>query len=181
MKRAELAHILRAACDITHDPNILVIGSQAILGSFPEERLPDDVIGSIEADVAFFDDADDRKADLVDGGIGEASRFHETFGIYGQGVSVTTASVPEGWQDRLVRFEDPEAAPSQALCLDPHDLVVAKLVVGREKDRVFARALLRARLIHAELLVARAQTLDEPPPTKRRVVELILALARSSG
>jgi len=50
VKRSELAHILRAECDITHDPHILVIGSQAILASFPEERLPDDVIGAIEAD-----------------------------------------------------------------------------------------------------------------------------------
>lgn len=40
MRRSELAHILRAACDVTHDPEILVIGSQSILGSFDEEELP---------------------------------------------------------------------------------------------------------------------------------------------
>lgn len=56
MNRSELAHILRAACDVTEDPAILVIGSQAILASFDEEELPAEAIRSIEADVAFMDD-----------------------------------------------------------------------------------------------------------------------------
>ena len=75
MKRSELAHILRAACTIAEDPRILVIGSQAILGSFDDAELPSDATRSIEADIAFFDDPDERKSDAVDSGIGEASRF----------------------------------------------------------------------------------------------------------
>ena len=130
MKKSELAHILRAACSIADDPHILVIGSQAILGSFSEDELPSDATRSIEADIAFFDDPDERKSDAVDGGIGEESRFHETFGVYGQGVGISTATLPIGWEDRLVVFDDPEARPSEARCLDPHDLVVSKLVAG---------------------------------------------------
>ena len=86
MKKSELANILRAACDVTKDPEILVIGSQAILASFSEDELPRDATLSIEADVAFLDDPDERKSDAVDGAIGEESTFHESFGIYGQGV-----------------------------------------------------------------------------------------------
>lgn len=37
MKRLELAHILRAACEIAGDEHILVIGSQSILGTYSEE------------------------------------------------------------------------------------------------------------------------------------------------
>ena len=96
MKRAELAHILRAASDITGEPNILVIGSQAILGSFREDDLPASATVSIEADIAFLDDPDEAKSDLVDGGIGEDSRFHETYGVYGQGVGVETANLAGG-------------------------------------------------------------------------------------
>lgn len=47
------------------------------------------------------------QADLIDGSIGEASMFHDTFGDYAQGVVETTAQLPSGWQDRLVRFETP--------------------------------------------------------------------------
>ena len=77
MKRSELAHILRSACKITGDPDILVIGSQSILGKYSHVALPDEAWMSVEADIAFFDDPDEKKADLVDGAIGEASPFHE--------------------------------------------------------------------------------------------------------
>jgi hypothetical protein len=62
-------------------------------------------------DVAFFEDPEDRKADQVDGAIGELSPFHETFGYYAQGVSVATAVLPDGWRDRLVRVDTPSSAP----------------------------------------------------------------------
>ena len=69
-----------------------------------------------------FDDADGLKADLIDGSIGEASMFHATFGYYAQGVSESTAVLPEGWRDRLVRFETPATNGAVAWCLEVHDL-----------------------------------------------------------
>jgi hypothetical protein len=171
VKRSELAHILRAACSIVEEPRILVIGSQSILGSFREDELPSEATRSIEADVAFFDDPDEVKSDAVDGAIGEESAFHEAFGIYGQGVGISTATLPTGWQDRLVAFDDPGARPSEALCLDPHDLVVSKLVAGREKDYAFARALLAAGLVDADVLRSRAELLPGIQAIRRRVVD----------
>jgi uncharacterized nucleotidyltransferase DUF6036 len=176
VKRSELAHILRAASDVTDDPAILVIGSQAILASFPEEELPDEAVRSIEADVAFLDDPDERKSDAVDGAIGEESLFHETHGIYGQGVGISTAILPSGWEGRLVAFESSEAGDSRAVCLDPHDLVVSKLVAGREKDFDFARALLSARLVQADILLVRAELL--PAAVRDRVIRSVRRAAR---
>jgi hypothetical protein len=170
VRRRELAHILRAACDVTHDPRILVIGSQAILATFDEDALPQEATLSIEADLAFFDDPEERKAELIDGAIGELSPFHDEFSIYGQGVSLSTATLPTGWEERLTSFDDPEAGESKAVCLEPHDLVVSKLVAGREKDFRFARALLDARLIRAEVLSARAELLLGPEAVRRRVL-----------
>lgn len=176
MNRSELAHVLRAACDVTHDPEILVIGSQAILASFSEEQLPEEAVRSIEVDVAFLNDPDERKSDAVDGAIGEESPFHEAFGIYGQGVSISTAVLPAGWRERLVSFESPEAGESRAVCLDPHDLVVSKLVAGREKDFEFARALLAAGLIDSEKLLRRAKRL--PVTVRDRATKAIGRAAR---
>lgn len=62
---------------------------------------------SVEADIALFGDGDGFKADLVGGSIGKASTFHQSFGFYARGVSIETAILPEGWEDRLVRFESP--------------------------------------------------------------------------
>jgi len=177
VKRSELAHILRAAADVTSDPEILVIGSQAILASFDEAELPEEATRSIEADVAFLEDPDERKSDAVDGAIGEHSRFHETFGVYGQGVSVQTATLPAGWRERLVAFDDPAAGASKAICLDPHDLVVSKLVAGREKDFEFARALVSARLVRVDTLLARAELLPGPGAIRNRVIRSMRQVA----
>ena len=61
MNRSQLAHILRAASTIAEDNELLVIGSQAILGAFSEKVLPAEAIRSVEADIAFFDDNDEKQ------------------------------------------------------------------------------------------------------------------------
>lgn len=151
------------------DGEILVIGSQAILGSYEAEQLPPEATMSVEADLAFWDDPDDAKADLVDGVIGELSAFQEAYGYYAQGVSVSTAHLPAGWRDRVVAYDRPEAAPSSAVCLEAHDLVVSKLVAGREKDLPFAAALLAADLVDVDTLIERAGTIDSPEAVRNAI------------
>jgi hypothetical protein len=160
MRRDQLEHVLRAACTIAKADEALVVGSQAILGSLPEEALPVEAIRSIEVDVAFLDDVDDELSDQVDGALGELSQFHETFGYYAQGVSVATAVLPSGWQERLIVFETPGTAPGRGLCLERHDLVVSKLVAYREKDREFAAALIREGLVDTAVLLTRIELLE---------------------
>ena len=101
MKRAEFEHAVRAAGSILGSNELIVIGSQALHATVSSE-LPKAAQRSVEVDVVAFDDADGRKADLIDGSIGEASMFHATFGYYAQGVGESTAVLPEGWQDRLL-------------------------------------------------------------------------------
>jgi hypothetical protein len=81
VNREQLAHILRAASRIVADPAILVIGSQTLLASYNEDELPLEANASMEADLAYFDDPDESKADTVDAAIGEFSLFHQTFGF----------------------------------------------------------------------------------------------------
>ena len=104
MNRQQLAHLVRSACAVAHDADVLVLGSQSILGSFNEEDLPPEATASQEADIAFLDDPAREKADDVDGAIGELSTFHEENGIYAEGVHIDTAILPEGWKDRLVSW-----------------------------------------------------------------------------
>jgi hypothetical protein len=74
--RRQLEHLLRAAGEIAADDEIVVIGSQAILGQFPDA--PASMRVSVEADL--FPLNHPERADLIDGSIGELSPFHETFG-----------------------------------------------------------------------------------------------------
>lgn len=169
MRRSDLAHIIRAAAEVSDDGEILVIGSQAILAAYSETELPPEATASIEADIAFLDDFDDEKADRVDGAIGEASMFHSQFGYYGQGVGLATATLPKGWEDRLMAFEWGDTGQAKAVCLEPHDLVIAKLVAGREKDHEFADALIGRGLVDPEVLIERVETLPVVGAIKRRV------------
>lgn len=162
MKRTELEHILRAASRISGDRDVVVIGSQSILGTYSEDELPEAAHASIEADIAFWDDPGNDKSDTVDMHMGEDSQFHATFGYYAQGVDVATAVLTAGWRDRVVVYQAPGAAPAVGHCLEPHDLVVAKLVAGREKDFEFVSALLAYRLVDASTLIERATQLQVP-------------------
>ena len=143
MTRDQLEHVLRAASAITGASELVVIGSQAAHGSVLAP-VPE-VLSSMEADL--FSPRSEADATLIDGSIGEGSPFHQTFGYYAHGVGEETAVLPRGWRDRLVPLRSEATGGATGLCLDLHDLAVAKLVAGREKDRVFVRALLeRARL-----------------------------------
>lgn len=151
MNKAEFDHTIRAVGAILGVDEILIIGSQAAHGSV-REQLPPEALRSVEVDVAAFEDPDSAKADLIDGSIGEASMFHETFGIYAQGVSETTATLPNGWRDRLVRYASPATEGTTAWCLDLHDLWISKAVAGRPKDFEYCRAFLDRRLVDADEL-----------------------------
>jgi len=178
MNRVQLAHVLRAAARVAGDEHILVLGSQAILATHDAGDLPESVTLSMEVDVAFFEDDGEVKSDIVDGALGEGSMFHQEFGYYGQGVSVSTAVLPTGWEGRLVGFAPLDSQPADAVCLDLVDLIVAKLVAGREKDLAFASDLLAAGHVDATELRERAELLQVVGAVRRRVVGHIDRLAR---
>jgi len=169
LKRSEFEHAVLAAAAILDEDEVLVIGSQAIHASL-EDDVPDASMRSVEADIAAFDDPDEAKSDLVDGSIGEASLFHQTFGYYARGVSVDTPTLPNGWRERLVRFETPATEGVVAWCLDPADLWVSKAVAGRPKDLELCRALLEIGLVDSGVLADRLAVTD--------ALEAMLELAR---
>lgn len=176
MKDEDLAHVLRAAIEIVGTDAVVVIGSQAVLATHSFNELPEDATFSVEADLAFFDDPQFDKADMVDGAIGESSQFHESFGYYGQGVSLGTATLPSGWEDRLVPLD---VHNGTARCIDIHDCVISKLVAGRDKDFEFAEALLRHDLVVVATLIERSTML--PQVHQKSVQVRIERCARRAG
>ena len=116
MRRSELEHLIRAASEITNEYELVVVGSQSILGAVPSP--PAALTVSNEADI--YPLRHPELAELIDGAIGEDSPFHTHYGYYAQGVGPNTAILPKGWQDRLApgpayRDRRPECALSGAL------------------------------------------------------------------
>ena len=151
MTREQLEHILRAASAITGADRLVIIGSQAILGQYPDA--PRELLASMEVDVFSLRAADDT--DLIDGSIGEESPFHHTFGYYAHGVGIETAVLPTGWQDRLIAVQSESTGDAIGMCLEVHDLAVSKLAAGRPKDLDFVAGLFRHRLAAADTVKER--------------------------
>lgn len=174
MKREAFEHAVRAAGAVLGVNELLVIGSQALHASV-EGELPDEAVRSIEVDVAVRGDTEGALADLIDGSIGEASMFHATFGYYAQGVVESTATLPTGWESRLVPFETPNTNGVVAWCLDVHDLWVSKAVAGRPKDSDFCDALTRAGMVNAQTLAERLAGVEDLDERVREAVAARIA------
>ena len=114
---------------------------------------------SVEADLIPLDGTE-ALADQIDGAIGEASMFHETFGVYAQGVGYETITAPDGWRDRLIEYSNDNTGGVTGLCLEINDLWLTKLAAGRPKDFEFCRAIAKAKLITADVVRSRTSTID---------------------
>lgn len=158
MKRSELEHIPRACKGTTGETEFIVIGSQAILGRHPDA--PRVLRKSMEADVypKFRPDLSEHLA----GNLGEFSLFHQTHSIWVDGVSPETATLPAGWEERLVKVCNENTGGAIGWCLDPHDITYSKLAARREKDIAFVAALIRHRLVKPSKVRALIATADGP-------------------
>jgi hypothetical protein len=167
MRRDQLEHAIRASCQIIGQLEVIVVGSQAILGTYPEYELPSAATRSLEVDILPITDDNNETmqlADLIFGVAGELSPFQQTHGFSIDGVDLTTSALPEGWRTRLIKVQNENtAAPGGqpqyiGWCLDKEDLCVAKLCAFREKDRNFVDALISDGLVGLNVIAARLPT-----------------------
>lgn len=173
MTREQFEHAVRAAGAVLDENEVLVIGSQAIHASLTGP-LPPEARRSVEVDIVVPGDVSGERADLLDGAIGELSMFHATFGYYAQGVVESTAVLPDGWRERLVPFATPATGGVTALCLEPHDLWIAKAIAHRPKDIEFCEALLREDVVEPALLRTRLGSVPDLPRKRREAAEALL-------
>ena len=150
MTREELEHIIRASGNITKQYEFVILGSQSILGAIPNP--PEFFTMSAEADIYPLDAPE--LADQIDGAIGEGSDFHDANGFYAQGVGPETATLPDGWIDRVHRIQNANTDLRVGLCLSVVDLFMSKAWAGRDKDREFCIGLLRHAFVELEDAVA---------------------------
>ena len=157
--------MVAAAGHVTGYDQFVIIGSQAILGSF--DTPPDSLLQSLEVDIYPLvspGETDREAVDKIDGALGDGSQFHAAYGYYAHGVGPETAKPPRGWEERLVKRVVPPRPGSRrettAWCLEMHDLVLSKCMAGRNRDWEYATAALEAGLVEIEVLLAR--TVDLP-------------------
>ena len=170
MTLEQLKHAIRAACDVSNDFEVLIIGSQAILGEHPDPH--PDLNASIEVDIQPKNKLD--AIDIVEGTLGELSIFHDTHGFYVQGVIIAeTACLPYGWEDRMVIVRDESTMGNTGYCLESHDLAASKIKAHRDKDRSFVRTLIYEEMICTEILKKRINIMPITVEEKLRLTSWV--------
>ena len=137
--RDQLEHALRAVKTVTGESEFVIIGSQAILGQFP--NAPEELLVSQEIDI--YAPGKPEASDFIHGACGEHTDFPRTHDFYIDGVDPTTAVVPGGWRNRAIPVCNANTNGATGWCLDVHDIAVAKYFANREKDRRYTTDLWR--------------------------------------
>jgi hypothetical protein len=162
--------VLRAAGRITGDKQFIIIGSQSLHGKYPD--LPDEILRSAEVDlIAGKKSARTEWLNVI----GYLSPFHETFGYYADPVDAGTAMLPRGWKGRLVNLPPGETEGVRGLCLEPHDLAIAKYAAAREKDLIFTRELVRRSIVAEERLLLLLDQTQVDEEVRNRIRDRIAA------
>jgi hypothetical protein len=164
MKKQQVDHVLRAAGRITGEKQFIIIGSQSLHGKHPD--MADDIVRSAEVDLIAKHDA--SRTEWLNA-IGQDSKFHEEFGYYADPVDESTATLPKGWKGRLVNLPAGDTDGVAGLCLDPHDLAIAKYVAGRKKDAVFTRELASRGIVSNDRLLALLEQTPVSDEMRRRI------------
>lgn len=164
MNREGFEHVIRAAAAVVDD-ELVVVGSQAVLGQYPDPPAP--LLRSMEVDL--YPRSAPERAGEIDGSIGDGSQFHATNDCYAHGVGPETVYAPSGWESRLIRLDVVAVTrkPDQiatAWCMEIHDIVMAKLAAGRDHDIEYARAAVAAGLVQQNRLLA---LIDSMPDSHR--------------
>jgi hypothetical protein len=108
--------------------------------------------------------------------VGQDSSYHEETGTFVEAVSTKLARFPTGWEDRTIReiigtVEVADGQKREVTVIYPeiHDLRVAKLAIGREKDVEFLEGVIDLKLVNKDVLKERYRQASHPEP--RRLVE----------
>ena len=149
MRLRSLIHLLEAAQSLVHPERIVVLGSSSLLPVDP-------VLGDAGQPLEFSYDADllvspmnEEAAGILMESLGQESFFAKRHGYYADILRPEiTETLPEGWSSRLL----PVPGVSASFGLNPLDLALVKLILGRPKDLGLLREIMIREIITAESL-----------------------------
>ncbi len=153
MTRDDLRRLLARARELSGETNYVILGSLAALGY--AGKLPPRM--AISLDVDAYGKSDPSRIFALAPSLGQGSEFETQHGYYLDPISPGVATLPEGWEGRLVRIElEPGLA---AWFLEPNDAAVSKYARMEPRDREWIRAGLEAAILSLAIIESRfAQT-----------------------
>jgi hypothetical protein len=161
MRLPALKHLLAAVQSLARAERIRVLGSSALLASFPELGEAGGPLElTFDADLV-IEPCDEQLAAMLHEAVGEGSLFSQRTGYNADIMRPEiSATLPPGWESRLVKLDETNAA------LSPEDLFVVKLRTGRSKDLELCRALVGRKPV---TVAAVRQRLEQTPLDEREI------------
>jgi hypothetical protein len=138
----QLFKLLDRARNLSRLRDFVIIGSNTSLALAERTEIPAAMVMSMDLDCYTKDDPE-RVFELVPA-LGENSPFHHAEGFFLDAVSPDLPTLPEGWQDRLLKLE---RGGCRAWFLDPNDAAISKYARGEPRDRSWIRAGLDAGIV----------------------------------
>jgi hypothetical protein len=149
MKRDDLRRLFAQARALTGETDYVVLGSLAALGYAGE--LPPRMAMSLDVDA--YGKSDPGRIFGLAPALGQGSAFEADNGYYLDPISPSIATLPDAWEERLVRIElEPGLA---AWFLEPNDAAVSKYARMEPRDREWIRAGLKASILTLAIIEAR--------------------------
>lgn len=173
MRLPALIHLLESVKGLSRCERILVLGSSALLASFPELGETGGPLElSYDADL-LVEPSDEKLAAMLHEAVGEGSLFAQRTGYHADILRPEVAdTLPPGWDRRLIPL-----SLGVASALSPEDLLVTKIIVGRPKDLELVRNLLRRGLVTSPALRQRLDTVRLSEAEVVRAYQRLLEVA----
>lgn len=149
MNRENLRRLFAEAHRLCGETDYVVIGSLAALGYAGE--VPARMAASMDVDA--WCRTDPARVFELAHALGQGSAFEAAHGYYLDPVSPRVATLPEGWEGRLVRIGLDEAIT--AWFLEPNDAAVSKYARMEPRDREWIRAGLASGVLSLPTIEAR--------------------------
>jgi hypothetical protein len=149
MKRSDLRRLFARARELSGETDYVVLGSLAVLGYAGD--VPEGMAVSIDVDA--YGKHDPERIFELAAALGQGSAFEAQYGYYLDPISVEVATLPDGWDARLVRIElEPDLV---AWFLEPNDAAMSKYARMEPRDREWIRAGLEAGILSVPILETR--------------------------
>lgn len=155
MNASALFDLLAAAQAECGHTDYVVVGSVSVLGMSDVSAIPAGMTVSIDADCYTLKDPP-RVFDLQ-ARLGEGSAYHRLHGIYLDPVSPKLPTLPDGWQQRLIRMSRDGVT---AHFLECNDAAVSKLARAEPRDLRWVSAGIMAGLVSLPMLRLRMRNTD---------------------
>ena len=142
MNISDIDRVLSAIRDTSGLDEFVVVGSLSALG-ITSGNLPARMTWSMEVDA--YPERDPYRAPEFSAQFGEDSVFHQTYGYYFDAVSPDLPTLPDGWEQRMIKQILPSGV--KVKYLDPNDCAVSKYARSEPKDREWIRAGIEAGIL----------------------------------